>query len=297
MDLSTWEWLILVSRWLVYLCVSSAVGGAASLYFLKSYTVIRLALWRYTITASVMGFMITSLHFFIRVGALSSEGIVGMFDPFVMDLLWGSTVGDATAYRLVGFSLLIASMIGCLRIGHSKEFKGCRLASITLSWFGCLVIAVSFTKTGHIAEMGAFSAALLIVHVVLTVWWMGSLYPLWLSSRLLSAQDLYIVMHRFGQIAVAVVIGLVICGAVLSYQITGWTRLFSSDYGFWLLLKLALVGFILLLAGVHKLFLVPAIQANNNARSLARSLLLEKVVGASILGITTVLTTLVGPAH
>ena len=85
--------------------------------------------------------------------------------------------------------------------------------------------------------------------------------------------------------------------AAAGLGLTGWVGLLGSEYGFWLLLKIALVGLILVLAGVHKLFLVPAILTNNNAQRLATSLLFEKLLGMSILAVTTVLTTLVGPAH
>jgi putative copper resistance protein D len=86
-------------------------------------------------------------------------------------------------------------------------------------------------------------------------------------------------------------------GVYMSYQLTGWSNLFTSDYGILLLVKVALVGVILSLAALHKLVLVPRLKHTQDAGVLKRSIFLEKIIGASIFAITTVLTTLVGPVH
>lgn len=287
-----WEWVVLMTRWLVYLCISGAVGGLASFCLFKRFPALFPLLLRYSIAACVMGFVATGLHFLVRVGALAETGFSGMFDPLMVSVLWGSSVGEATLYRLIGFGVLILSMIA----SRKSVYSGASFM-FYVAILGCVLIAISFTKTGHIAQMTLLSSVLLTAHILLTFWWMGSLYPLWIAARRLAPQESSHVMHVFGKVAVVVVVGLVVCGGVLSYQLTGWVGLLSSEYGFWLLLKIALVGLILVLAGVHKLFLVPAILAHNNAQRLATSLLFEKLLGMSILAVTTVLTTLVGPAH
>ena len=160
-----------------------------------------------------------------------------------------------------------------------------------------MLVASSFALTGHVAERSWGAAALLTVHIMLTAWWMGSLYPLWLAGHRLPALQAHRVLERFGGLAVLAVLTLLGAGMALSYLLTGWQNLLGSDYGFWLLLKLGLVALILLLAACHKWLLVPSLAHAPDSRVVKRSLLLEKLLGAAILAITTVLTTLVGPMH
>jgi putative copper resistance protein D len=160
-----------------------------------------------------------------------------------------------------------------------------------------VLMALSFSEAGHAVEQHLVFQLVLAVHVVLTAWWMGSLYPLWLACHRLEFSEAYRLLDRFGQLAVTAVLLLLAGGVYMSYQLTGWANLFTSDYGILLLVKVALVAVILSLAAIHKLVLVPRLQHTQDAGVLKRSIFLEKIIGASIFAITTVLTTLVGPLH
>jgi putative copper resistance protein D len=113
----------------------------------------------------------------------------------------------------------------------------------------------------------------------------------------LQYNDAHQVLERFGQLAVFVVAVLFSGGLFLSYELTGWNNLFTDTYGNLLLTKLAFVGAILMLAAFHKLYLVPQLLHSRDAAGLKKSIFLEKIIGAGIFGITTVMTTLVGPVH
>ena len=90
---------------------------------------------------------------------------------------------------------------------------------------------------------------------------------------------------------------LLMVGCVLAYQLLGsLSALISTPYGWLLLVKMLLVNVMLLFAGWHKWRLVPQLTDRAAANRLSRSILLESVVGLSILMVTVVVSTAVGPA-
>lgn len=294
-ELTDWEWLILLSQWVLYISMSAAIGGAASQLLLRDRTALHHSLQRYTLLGALIGVLSLGLHFLIRVGALAESGVEGLLDPLMLQLMWQSSVGDALLWRVSGFGLLMVALL--LGVGRRRWQWQLLIVELVLAVAGIGLIAISYSRTGHLVDQGLFAATLLAVHVVLTAWWMGSLYPLWLAGHQLPADQAHQALERFGEVAVLAVVVLLLAGGTLSYLLTGWSQLLSSTYGGWLLLKVALVGLILLLAAYHKFFLVPALAEHGDSKKLKRSIMLEKLVGAGIFAITTVLATLIGPGH
>ncbi len=222
-----------------------------------------------------------------------------MFAPDMLAFMWQSALGDALLWRALGFLLvLLALVLHALLRGRSRKTEiELNLLESLIALAGMGLLAYSFTEAGHAVEQSLFYQGVLALHVLLTAWWLGSLYPLWLLCRRQSFEYAYPVLEDFGRCAVFAVVVLLACGLYLSYQLTGWQSLVSSTYGLLLLTKVALVGVILALAAYHKLHLVPQLLHSRDAGVLRRSILAEKCVGGAILAITTVLTTLVGPTH
>ncbi len=288
--MTEWEWMTAITRWWLYIGMSAAIGGLASCWLMGNLPELQRALRRYALAGVVIGASGACVHFLVRVGAFAEQGVAGMFDPLMLQLLWQSPVGEALSARMLGFGLLWLALL--------LPLPGRHLFEILLSLSGTLLIGLSFSRAGHGVTLEFWAAVLLVGHVIVAAWWMGSLIPLWLALHRLSAQQARGIMVRFGEIAMAAVLLLLTAGGVLVYRLTGWQNLPGTEYGLWLLFKLVLVGAILALAAYHKLKLVPSLaSANCGGAALKRSLLLEKVVGGSILAITTVLTTLVGPMH
>jgi len=283
-----------MSRWLMYIGMAGAIGGAFCQIFLSPWPALRQSLQRYTLLMALLGSLGLGLYFLCRVGALAEQGVAGLFDPLMRQILWQSSVGDAVSLRGIGFAtLFLALMLG------RGQLQGliARFAETALAVTGALLIAVSFSRTGHVGEQGFWAAGLLSIHVILAAWWMGSLYPLWLAGHRLTGAQAHRVMEWFGKLAVVAVVCLLVAGIGLSYMLTGWTSLLTTGYGGWLMLKLVLVLLILLLAAYHKFVLVPVLAETGDSDRLKRSIMLEKLLGVSIFAVTTVLTTLVGPGH
>lgn len=293
--MADWEWLTLVSRWALYLGMAVALGGIASEWLMHSYRQLMPALKRYTLAGILFASLTLLLHFMIRVGGLAETGLSGMVDPFMLQVMWQSTVGNALAWAVTGLLLLTVSHAISFRTGDGRIIYWLqRTAAVA----GMVILAYSFSLSGHVQSGGVLTAAALTVHILIIFCWLGLLFPLWLATHRLGSDQSHRLLDLFGRLALPAVVLLLGAGMLLSYQLAGWDEeLLDSRYGFWLLLKLALVGVILTLAVVHKFYLVPALKRGGSARAMKRSLLLEKIVGMAILAVTTVLAVLVGPEH
>lgn len=290
-----WEWLTLASRWVLYLSMVIAVGGIAGEWLLHRYRSLSLSLRRYTLLGILVAPLALGGHFLIRAGALAEAGLSGMVDPLMLEFMWHSSVGDALIWAGIGVLLLAISHLINTLSGDTPLMGRLQLVTAVA---GIGTLAFSYTLSGHVRDASIPFAVILTTHVMLISWWMGSLFPLWLATHRLDYRQSHEVLDIFGRLALPAVLLVLASGLLLSYHLTGWAAdLLESRYGFWLALKLMMVVVLLALAAFHKLYLVPALKRVGNARTMKRSLLLEKVVGMAILGVTTVLAVLVGPGH
>jgi putative copper resistance protein D len=272
LELTSWEFSTLITRWFLYAGVAGSVGGVCSLYLLKAHRGLQGALLKYALFAVLLAITSAFGHFFVRVGAVLEEGVSGMFEPDIVSIIWNSAIGEALLIRVLGLLLLLVALVFLWRkrrLTGTWVEPGARVAWLGFS--GLLLTAASYTEA------------------------MGTLYPLWLACHRLASAEAHAVLHRFGQFAVVAVLLVVLAGLFLSYQLTAGNNLFTSSYGLFLITKLILVLLLLGLAALHKFVLVPQLLSSQDASRLKKSLLIEKFIGAGIYSITTVLTTLVGP--
>ena len=106
------------------------------------------------------------------------------------------------------------------------------------------------------------------------------------------------ILRRFGDIAVAVVAGLVAAGTILALLMIGsFEALIASTYGRLVLLKVSLFAALLGLAALNKLQLTPGVLSGEHAavQNLRRSIIAEMTVASAILTVTAAFTTVVGP--
>lgn len=227
-------------------------------------------------------------YFFIQVGIMSESGIKGMFDSFMIQLVWNSSIGITTLYRLLA--------VGCILIiaNSRRDYKVSFIYGLSLIFIG-----LSFCSSGHVSELSYLPRFSIAIHVLIALWWMGSLYPLLLSCKHSTTKNLSELMHKFGQIAVFLVGILIIAGVYLAFELTdSLQELTTTRYGQLLSVKIILVFHILLLAAFHKFIVVPSLLKNKESRSsLVASIKAEFVIGVGILVVTGILTTLLGPGH
>lgn len=226
----------------------------------------------------------TAAQFFIQCGRLMDEGMVGMMDPDMIELVSDAPLGTSVLVRISGLVLLLLTLVP---LGVINKVLGC---------VGVIMVAASFSLVGHgTGEPRWLLGSLVTVHVLAVAFWIGALMPLYAlshSSRNISvAGDM---AHRFGQQAAFVVGILIAVGAFLGWWLIGSIAdLFGSQYGLTFLAKLTIVAGLLTLATANKFRFVPAMMNGDEtgARHLRHSIRWETLAIVTILMTTAVLTT------
>jgi copper resistance protein D len=306
MVLTEFELLALVSKWLMYLSVAVVIGGAFMLVLTRTQASETTHLYRYIGFGAVLGLLAITVNFFVQVGSFAEDGIRGMLDQQMQLFIWQSPVGESLAWRLAGFSL---ALLACCWALLTRQGVG-KLANALLA-MGVTALGVSFSLIGHSTELNVWAQGLVMLHILVIASWLGSFYPLWHmcsstgfgSSWGAGLSDLKAVMDKFGQLGVVIVSLVLISGGTLVWMLfDSPLELIDSDYGQAILLKLSLIMLILLIAALHKFILVPrlesplSLKAEHSARiKLKRSIAIEAMIGALILAVTVVLSSILGP--
>jgi copper resistance protein D len=295
MEITFWDYSNITSKLFIYIGVAAAIGGPF-IAMLINPLVNKKSITHYIVINSILGFLAVIINFFIRVGAFSEDGLSGMFDSQMISFLWQSAVGDSVLWRLSAFVTLgLAFFFGNIHVIHEKFCL--KHAIFTFLYVAAIFgFSYSFTFVGHSADIGGMAKCFLSLHVVAMAWWMGSLYPLWVSCKLLTPSSLYKLMDLFGQIAVFVVGLLIVCGIGLLFLFfANPLELLTTQYGQALLLKLTFVVCILLIAAYHKYHLVEEVQEEACCHKLQKSIRNEMLIAVIILIITAVLSYFLGP--
>ena len=211
----------------------------------------------------------------------------GITDPALQSLALKSAGGAALVARILGLSLV---SIG-LRLGTS----GARTATA----IGAILAAGSFALTGHTSEhpLRALLAPLLVFHVLIVAFWLGSLIPLYLTTTRESAERAARVVDAFSALATWLVPGIAIAGALMTLLIVRRLDVFLMPYGWLLIAKVT--GFVALmgLAALNKWRLGPAVASGDRGsrNAFCRSVATEYGLVVTVLAATAVMTTLFSP--
>lgn len=294
-ELTLWDYSNIISKLLIYTGVAAAIGGPFVAGLINP-SVNKKSIINYIIIASIIGFIAVIINFFIQVGAFSETGLLGMFDTQMMDFLWQTAVGDSVVWRLFAYTLLGFSLFfGDLDMLH-KRFRLKHATFILLYLATIFSFAYSFTFVGHSADIGGVMKWLIGFHVATMAWWIGALYPLWLSCKCMQPAVLYKLMCLWGNIAIFTVGLLVVCGISLLFLFfENPLELLTSGYGQVMLLKLTFVAIIFLIAIYHKLHLVEEVQEEAICHKLEKSIRNEMLIAVIILVVTATLSSVLGP--
>lgn len=277
-----WGQAAILVKILLYI---GALGGAGLVMVRIVFSDLTAALSRrlhkQTFALGALALLASGLSFMIQGAALTGEAS-GMLEPEILGLMWQTPVGDVLLYRLAGAILLIFGAF-IPRVGNYTSLSG----GLLLLW--------SFAQIGHVPELSQTSVRLLLLlHLIGISFWIGILPPLYhLSCRPEYLAQTATLGQGFGHIATFAVPILFLAGGVMGWMLLGeFSALYNTDYGLTLLVKIALVGGLLGLAGANKLRFVPAIKAGDAsaARHLARSIQFEAGIILAILAATATLT-------
>ena len=283
-DLTIWDFAAVVAKLLVYFGSFVAAGSILFTIANPSLSVeLQRGLRRITIVAAICALIASIAQFGVQSGRLLDEGLSGMMDTEMLELVLNAPLGEAIFIRCLGLMLVLAF---AFNIPVSGLFGA----------IGAVLIASSFSLVGHGTTDPRWLMTLLIsIHLLAVSFWIGALYPLWQSAnqhhQIIAAGNL---AHRFGKQASYIVGGLIIAGLILIYKLVGSIELmFTTQYGFVLLIKLVVFAVILLLAVANKTRFVPQMMGGKiqGAMRLRRSITWESIVFGAVLAITAILTT------
>jgi len=302
---SSWELASLFCKLALYSGLCTLTGCLLNLSFYndgRRQTMQGLLI--YGLVGSLIGFHGVLLNYLIQVGMISSNGLAGMFDLGMIELLLDTPQGESTVWRLLGFTLALITMAwGLQRFAQLRKpptRQHLRLILVPLA-LALVLLAGSFQMSGHVSVLGTSGQLAIALHIVAFACWIGSLLPLHWLARRTPAEELGWIMHRFGDHARYMLVVLVAAGGLMLWQLLhSPMELLQTAYGLSLTVKFVLVVGLMLVAAANRFTLVPALGEGSSGAQLAVSRLsssirLEILLAALILVVTAYLSTLVGP--
>ena len=297
---TTWEFASLVCKLFLYFGAASIAGGSLCLWLYSDGS--RRMVERnflYIMLGSLLGFQAVIANFLIQIGLVNDDGLIAMFDWTMASLLLDTALGDMSVARLLGFGIAFVASLRLLRTtrqlmrGPDQTFYRLQMLVYSLA---LLLVAFSFRVGGHNSVLPLTSQVAITIHFMAFALWIGSLYPLLMSSGSDDLASLQLTMKRFGDGAIAIVVALLAAGSLMLWGLLdSWQEFISSAYGIALLIKFSLVLAILGVAAINRLVLVPRLNREANAGKLRTSIRQEMGLAIAILMTTSYLSTIIGP--
>lgn len=294
-----WASLVVLTKVGLYSSNMAVIGALFSIaLFAKPNTVLFNRVRAYGFKSCLIAVFFCAVGFFVQVGFASQSGLSGLFDKVILPILWNSSVGDSLLVRLLGLFFAFLGMALLL-----YQTKAVTYLAWVLLVISTVFISISFFLSGHTQSLNWLAKAAIAMHFFAFACWIGSLLPLYWSTKNYSMKDLASVLTKYGNMALACVIVVVVAGSYLVFALLGSPlNLFNSTYGGGLLLKFSLVIILLLLAARNRYSLVPKIvqaeSASDDTLAIDEfrvTVAFELVFAFFILLVTATVTSLTGP--
>lgn len=201
------------------------------------------------------------------------------FDPAMRWMAFETPIGQAAVVRLVSAVIIV--------------LVGLRLWPVAV--LAAVAMVGSFAFEGHTAShdgFGGVPAALIVVHLAMVHWWLGSLVPLRAATLSEPPGLLSDLVERFGRLALIAVVVLTVAGGLLMAILAGWQIDVTRNHQLTFAGKLAIFAAILTIAAINKLRWTPMLATAPEAgrAGLRRSLNLEIAFCGLVLFATAVMT-------
>lgn len=279
---SGWRTPVAINRFLIYAAGALSAGSALLLVVLSFpssvATVVR--------AQGRLSALLTAIVLPLAIGLGGAEMQAGTAAALFSTRAWatglGSTLGSSAMIGVPGALLLWRAM------RNDNPGVGWLLA-------GAALVIGSFLVTGHAATAApAWLMAFVVgVHLVAVAFWFAALLPLRHAVNHLSASDAGSLLDQFSARGVVAVACLAVSGAIVSYvQVQDVTALWTTDYGFRLLVKLALVAVVVALAVLNKQRLTGRLraEATGATAALSRTIRAEYILILVIMAVAVSLT-------
>jgi putative copper export protein len=254
---------------------------------------------RYIFLVSLFAFISNAVHFFFHCSVMTETPLSEVFS-ILPTFIAKTKYGRFTILRAV--FLLAIIVISFITI--KKDIKWAKIAGVVFSLFLLLVISMS----GHQGAKGYLNIPFFldIVHFVAISLWIGGLFfiricfPFFLKGAGAELWDIFkSLINRFSQMATVSVFIAGVTGLGLAYfNIDSLSQIISTQYGRVLLVKVFIVGFLFLLGGLNKYFIVPSLNSETEGwtkltklrKRLFLAITTEVSIGFIVLFLTSLLT-------
>tara|TARA_A100000164_G_scaffold120990_1_gene106940 strand:+ start:871 stop:1731 length:861 start_codon:yes stop_codon:yes gene_type:complete len=278
-------WILLNPALKFFIYIASFFASGTVIFYLHFQKFIetetKLYCQRLIYKFSAFGAIISILLFLSVAGNLGGD-LVSTIDITMLSLAIQVKLGKSAIVSLIGFTVLLI-------FGAKNDF-----INSFMKVFAAGLILSSFVIVGHSTINGFLTQVLIYIHLIGISYWIGSFLPLLNIGNMGNKVELYDVAMKFGKLAVAYILFLLVAGLFSSYILLGnLNLLFMSNYGNILLMKMVFVILLLGLGALNKYRLVPSIKDNfgDSKKKLTRSISIEIVFALSILFLTSILTT------
>jgi copper transport protein len=218
--------------------------------------------------------------------------------------LRGLTIGGANTGGMIGdvvttqfgkvrvAQLLIAEVIAVVAVWGVSSHRG--LPTVATLWTGAGLLALTPALSGHAVSLGVTGVLTDAIHVAAASIWTGGLVFIALALVLATDRGTVAaqVLPRFSRVAVACVGIVVLSGALGGLrELDGVGNLFSTRYGWHLVIKIGLALLLIGVGGLNRWTLrsSSAVESAPTVRRLRRQLTIELVLLLGVLAITTLL--------
>ena len=296
---------VIAIRFALYADLMVLAGVTAfSLYALKPEErgTALLPLAKPALLLSLLGLLLSGGGMIALVAAMTGTSFWAVDGSAFREIVTQSAIGSAWVVRMAAVAIALLAALALGRSPHLARY--CLLASAVLA-------IATLVWTGHAGATEGWTGTLHrlsdIVHMLAATVWIGGIAAFaWLLFQPLAHQsDAQIrIAHRaleqFSRVGTLAVGLIVLTGIINSLSLMGLPHpyaLFATRYGQLLLIKLALFAAMLMLAGVNRWRLTPALGAANGnpvpaLRGLRQSLVLETSTVLTILAVVAWMGTL-----
>lgn len=282
LTLDIWLVSVILFKILIYISAFMAAGTMLYLIVMKPDDAMKRSLCRMSFIMGLIAMVATALNIPLQTGQMLDAGFKGMFDREMLSLIMGEGLGISSLMRAIGLIVLITAAF----IASMRPF---------FVVIGAVLVCLSFAYIGHTTQYNYLVSVVLMLHLLAISYWMGVLWPLYrLSASHETRPGAALVAKRFGTQALFIVTIVIISGLILAVIILGGLQaLFTSFYGWILIVKITSVGLLLSVAALNKLYFVPALfNADDHAtKNLRSSICLEAFVFVFIFVLIAYLTT------
>jgi putative copper export protein len=219
-------------------------------------------------------------HHALEAARMTGE-MSGVMDPAMQKMALLSPGGAAFAARMVGM-LLVA--------------VGLRSGPFRISLIGTLLSITAFTLVGHtsVTPHHLAAAGLLTLHLLVVAFWLGALWPLYLTATKEQPAVAARVIDAFSLAAAWVVPLILLAGIGLTAVLVPSLAVFRQPYGQLLLVKVSAFAVLMAMASLNKWRFGPACSAGDTA-AFKRTVVIEYLLICVVLAVTAAMTTFYSP--